>query len=549
MMSSQLKLTQLSVLLKQRANKHAIFALSGGLLAVAAGTLAVCYMTYGRCEIGLIGQAQASNPALWFLDAMPWLFALWGQYVGTIMAYNASAMVLDETQDLRARASTLEYQLKVSKRGQAMVDLLDRDELLVRLSSIIARSGESALEMALMNIQFELVGSTLSALDDGDKEALMSDIKKRFEGLTRGDDPVAYLGKGEFATVLLDYGNEAGLTSIAGRVRRGFIAPLVCGDKRYALHPQIGVALYPRDAESAELLLQRAAMARRAHDATHANFAYYNSQIEQDVAMTAQVCADLFAAIQDDEITIYCQPCLSVADMRLAAVRLEIAWHHSSKGVVETDEIFEIAEHVGQASTLNIQKLNEFCGHLTEWSKQLDTVLQGFVKVAFSTFTNRFTPNRLVTLLRSYGVDPGQVAIEVTERGLREGGAPALEAVAQLRKAGLRILLTGVGSDASLVSILRYPIDLMMLDRELVSLIVIDERAVRLARSLCEVARDSGILCVADGVWSEVHYDAVRDLPVDFVLGQYAGASMRVNEFEGRVLQEFDTQRAGLRAV
>lgn len=532
MTSSQLKLAQLSTLLKQRANKYAVLGLSIALLAVCLGTLAACYVAYGRVGIGLIAQVQISNPALWLLDAMPWLFAFWGQYVGTELAYNASALVFDETQDLRTRASTLEYQLKVRTRGQGMEDILDRDELLVRISNIITRSGKDASEMALMHIEFELVGSTLNALNPSAKEELMTEIKKRFEGLTRGDDPVAYLGDGKFAIVLLNYGGEPSLSSIAARMRRGFIAPLMCGDKRYAVHPQVGVAVYPRDAEGAELLVQRAALAVRTQKDKQADFSYYRPQIEQEVAAMAQVSADLFAAIENDQLTLYCQPCLSAADMQLAAVRLEIAWHHPSKGTVETDEIFEIAEQVGQAATLDIQKLNEFCACLTAWSEQRHSALLGFARLAFSTFINPFTPKRLVTLLRSYGVNPQQIAIEVTEHSLREGGRAGLDAIKRLRKEGLCVLLAGVGGDASLVTVLRHPVDFLMLDRELVNLMVTDERALRLARLMGEIAHDNGMKCVADGVWSEMHYEALKDLPIDYLLGQYAGGGMCVEDFE-----------------
>lgn len=532
MTTSQLKLSQFSSLLKQRTNKHAVLGLSIAVLAVAIGTVAACYMTYGRVGLGLIGTVQASNPALWFLDAMPFLFALWGQYVGTVMAYSAGALVFDETQDLRTRASTLEYRLRVRSRGESMAELLDRDELLREIDKIIRGSRKDNLLMALMDIEFELEGSAFSALAPDDKESLMAGIKKRFEGLTRSDDPVAYLGEGHFALVLLEYGGEVGLGSIAARMRRGFIAPLSAGDKHYTVRPRIGVALYPRDAQSGELLLQRAALGSHANKEEEASFAYYRPQVEKEIEIATRLRSDLFTAIQDDQIALHYQPCLSVADMHLVGVRMVLAWQHASKGQVETNEIYDIADRMGQSSTLDIQKLNEFCAHLKTWCERTDPALLGFVRIAFSSLTNSFMPNRLVTLMHSYGVNPARVAVEVTEQQVREGGRAAVDALGKMRKSGLRVLLAGVGGHASLLSTLSYPIDFLMFDSEMVDLMVTDERAVHLARSLCEVARDSGVACIADGVWSEMHYTTVQNLGIDYMLGPYAGADMAADELE-----------------
>ena len=52
--------------------------------------------------------AQRENASLWLLDTMPFVFAFWGQYVSSMMAFEASAMVFDQTSDLRAKATAFE---------------------------------------------------------------------------------------------------------------------------------------------------------------------------------------------------------------------------------------------------------------------------------------------------------------------------------------------------------------------------------------------------------------------------------------------------------
>src|SRR3546814_19305860 len=42
---------------------------------------------------------------------MPLIFLVWGQYIGSVMSYQAGAMVLDETRELRDEANRLQYEL------------------------------------------------------------------------------------------------------------------------------------------------------------------------------------------------------------------------------------------------------------------------------------------------------------------------------------------------------------------------------------------------------------------------------------------------------
>src|SRR3546814_12451377 len=98
----------MSQLLRGRANRYAWLGLVIAVLAILAATLLSCqYEQGGYSWAGLLA-VQQSNPALWALDAMPLIFLVWGQYIGSVMSYQAGAMVLDETRELRDEANRSE---------------------------------------------------------------------------------------------------------------------------------------------------------------------------------------------------------------------------------------------------------------------------------------------------------------------------------------------------------------------------------------------------------------------------------------------------------
>ncbi len=83
-------------------------------------TLLVCIHVYDGVTIDNIRSAHRNNIALWALDAMPFLFALWGQYTSLKMARRAGSMVETTTDVLREELE------QVQARSQAKTDFFAR---------------------------------------------------------------------------------------------------------------------------------------------------------------------------------------------------------------------------------------------------------------------------------------------------------------------------------------------------------------------------------------------------------------------------------------
>ena len=87
--------------LQAKASRYAFWGTAIASAAVVIATLLVSYFMVGTISIDGIAHGQASNIALWVLDAMPFIFATWGQYASHKMADEATNIVTHKTQDLR----------------------------------------------------------------------------------------------------------------------------------------------------------------------------------------------------------------------------------------------------------------------------------------------------------------------------------------------------------------------------------------------------------------------------------------------------------------
>jgi GGDEF domain-containing protein len=155
-------------------------------------------------------------------------------------------------------------QLRMERRlvQEAMFDaeteLPNRNLLRRRLVDAIARANRSGRAMAVLSVEL--------AMREGDGEhaaGLLSQVAGRLHGVLRQVDLLARTTESGFTMVVEDLGTPALAVYPAVRILESLEAPLVAGGTG-GIDARIGVAIYPGDGESPEILLTQAMSAASA---------------------------------------------------------------------------------------------------------------------------------------------------------------------------------------------------------------------------------------------------------------------------------------------
>ena len=142
-------------------------------------------------------------------------------------------------------------------------------------------------------------------------------------------------------------------------------------------------------------------------------------------------------------------------------------------------------------------------------------------------------PSTIAGLLRSEGLEPNRINLEITESTIMANPERALAVLRDLRALGLRMAIDDFGTGYSSMAYLKgLSVDALKIDKSFVRNLATDPSDRAIVRSAVELAHNLGLQVVAEGVEDTVSYQQLSKLGCDLAQGYYMGKPMPVAELE-----------------
>jgi diguanylate cyclase (GGDEF)-like protein len=127
-----------------------------------------------------------------------------------------------------------------------------------RLNHALAQAERHAWSLAIMFIdldKFKSINDTYGH-DIGDK--VLQTVGERLQTCVREEDTVSRIGGDEFLCLLMEVNEDATVANIATSIIGKISEACEFNDLKLIVQPSIGIAIYPRDGKTAEVLLKNA---------------------------------------------------------------------------------------------------------------------------------------------------------------------------------------------------------------------------------------------------------------------------------------------------
>ncbi len=442
-----------------------------------------------------------------------------------------------EDQSVRIRALEKEnarlYELAkvVAKESNedSLTGLSNRRHFEIELKTWIAKLVQNGEEFAVLYIdldRFKFVNDTLGHAA-GDR--LLVSVARMLRRLTNETDFVARLGGDEFV-VLKSLGDSALMISgLADEIVQEMQAPFEFEGKSTSCSASVGVAIANANLEDPTQVVADADTALyHAKSQGRGRWSFFTEDMHADSIATKQLVSDLLKACKNNEFTPFFQPLICAATGRLSGAEVLVRWLHPTRGLLAPDAFIETAANVGI-----LKRIDEIVfGQLSEALSWLDDEGVDLPQVAVNVSAGRLADPSLVHDIKSSGIDPRRLTIEILESVyLEQIGDVVRWTLDELADLGTTIAVDDFGTGhASVQGLLKIRPSVLKIDRQFVRPIVEDETSRALAMSIVSIGKSLDMRLVAEGVETEAHALHMRKMGCDFLQGFHFGRPMCAQE-------------------
>lgn len=349
----------------------------------------------------------------------------------------------------------------------------------------------------------------------------------------REGDIVARTGQDEFTLVLADMARSGDLVRLSERLLAGPTVEMDDEATQLSLPLRGGAALYPDDADTAEDLIQYAALSLHTAAAAAGACMFYSTSLNTLARSQLRLEHELRCAIERDELSVVYQPVVAIETLRPVGAEALLRWHNGTLGDVGPNQFIPVAEANGLIHTLGRWVLEQGCRQIAAWRAAGMEHFSASVNVATPQLLREGFIDELRQILKQTGLRGGTpgLAIEITETAIMHDLDRAADVLHQVRELGVRIYLDDFGTGFSSLSYLsQLPIDVLKIDYIFTSKLPQDQRAVTLVKAIIALAHSLEIDVVAEGVETDEQLQLLRKLGCNYVQGYLIGRPVPVEQ-------------------
>jgi diguanylate cyclase (GGDEF)-like protein/PAS domain S-box-containing protein len=405
-----------------------------------------------------------------------------------------------------------------------------------RVNLALNRAEQNSARVAVVLMGIDRFSVVTDSLGHSAADAVLAQFGANLQTAVP-DLTVARVGGDVFAAVVEGAGAVASTVEWA---QRQFSAPglhrfEVDGSELYITF-STGIALSGPGANAEDLLRNADVAMSRAKEAGGAKVVAFEERDLEAVRDRLALETDLRHAIAEGQIQVVYQPVVRTDNHRIIGAEALARWHRPGHGEVSPEAFVPVLAALGLAGELTSHVLRTACDQLARW-KNYGKVADDFrvsVNLCAEDLTNPGLAEEVGHVLATSGLEPGLLALEVTETGLVSDTEAALKCLRDIRRLGVHLAVDDFGTGYSSLSYLNmFPVEVVKIDKSFVSGLGRDADATTLVRGVLSLTRALGLTAVAEGIEDEIQLDALRRLGCSLGQGYLWSRPVPPEEFPG----------------
>src|SRR5690606_4021914 len=280
--------------------------------------------------------------------------------------------------EARAREEALRQLEKSNEKIRALAyqdgltGLPNRRLLNEHLENVIARSRRKNIEFAMLFVDLDNFKRINDTIGHQAADAVLREFATTLLGLIRSEDVMALymeqdvdlestitiapitdcvlsrLGGDEFVILLPEIKDRFAAGAVAHRILKRLEQPFMVDGNEVFVTSSIGIATYPADGLTAEVLLRNADTAMyHAKQQGKAAYQYYSEEMNAASVERLTLESGLRHALDEDRLELHYQPQIDGASGRIVGAEALLRWRDPVRGFISPETFIPIAEDAG----------------------------------------------------------------------------------------------------------------------------------------------------------------------------------------------------------
>ncbi|MET9676228.1 aminotransferase class I/II-fold pyridoxal phosphate-dependent enzyme [Streptomyces sp. NPDC006482] len=409
----------------------------------------------------------------------------------------------------------LERELTHRAFHDSLTGLPNRVLLLERIERALLRGRRESTLTCMLFVDlddFKVVNDTMGH-SVGDE--LLVAVARRLTSVLRLTDTAARLGGDEFAVLIEGAREPSDAETLAAEIVHTLSQPFHLTDGAVSVSTSVGIATVLDSAHAEELLGHADLALYAAKAAGKKRWRLFHPELHSRLVARHELQAGMETAIADHAFALRYQPIVEVADGAPAGMEALVRWPHARRGMVPPDQFITLAEESGHIMPLGAWVLEHAALDIARWqrSRPRRPPLYANVNVSARQFRDPGFLEGVRRTLRSSGLAPGSLVLELTETVLMRQDTQISTTMAALKDLGVSIAIDDFGTGFSSLSYLReFPIDILKVDKSFIDDITTDPQQVALVEGIVRIADVLGLLVVAEGIEHEEQRELLAEM-------------------------------------
>jgi diguanylate cyclase (GGDEF)-like protein/PAS domain S-box-containing protein len=416
-------------------------------------------------------------------------------------------------RDIREQKA-IETRLQHDALHDALTGLANRALFLDRLQTTIARKQRRAdVNFAVMFFDMDRLKHINDTLGHASGDQVLVNVAARMRSCFRPQDTVSRFGGDEFAILLENVTNFPDVKIIAQRMQQEISKPMDIFGHQVTVSGSTGIAFGTAQHTTADQLLRDADFAMyRAKSDGGGRHVIFDSAMELHASSHIQKEFELRRAFDERQFEVWYQPVYHLESGALEGFEALLRWRRPDGTLYPVMDVLPLAEQTGLILPIGHMVIEQACLQAKKWHDALPAAkLRVSVNLSPRQFNQPDLVDMIAEILRRVELPPECIRLEIPERAINQNPDIAVGVFQRLMDLGIGVALDNFGAGlASMNHLVRLPIDIVKIDRRLISYLPSPGRNTALLDTLFDLGRALQVKMLAEGVETQAQLQALR---------------------------------------